>query len=344
MTATGWCEPARHERVLDDVGGGVGGGERDGDDEVGEREPEQDQHEHLAPPARQQLLQHGDAALAVRAVRGHLRGRRAGPRTASPAPGRGWPPGRGARRPGRRCRAGSRGSRSSRPRSGTSPSTRGRSDGRPRARRGGGPCRSQTRRGPAVRWRVRIAGPLVGEAAAVPIPDSLTAGQAPSPHPELHDRPLHVHAPPTIPRGRVDRRARRRRRGRTRGHRSGNRARAPGLLHVHRVTRSSRWRRRPERRRPSPTRTSTSRTTIREVTGGGADVVVDPIGGPKVESALRALRWEGRYLVVGFAVRRHPRFPLNQVLLNSRTVVGHRAGRLGPAQPGRLPRPCPRAR
>lgn len=64
------------------------------------------------------------------------------------------------------------------------------------------------------------------------------------------------------------------------------------------------------------------KTAIREATGGGADAVVDPIGGPKAESALRSLRWGGRYLVVGFASGEIPRIPLNQVLLNSRTVIG----------------------
>jgi NADPH:quinone reductase len=61
---------------------------------------------------------------------------------------------------------------------------------------------------------------------------------------------------------------------------------------------------------------------IREVTGGGADVVVDPIGGAKAEPALRALRWGGRYLVIGFAAGAIPSLPANQILLNSRTVIG----------------------
>jgi NADPH2:quinone reductase len=64
------------------------------------------------------------------------------------------------------------------------------------------------------------------------------------------------------------------------------------------------------------------KVAIREVTGGGADVVVDPIGGPKADAALRALGWMGRYLVIGFAAGDIPRLPLNQVLLNSRTVIG----------------------
>jgi NADPH2:quinone reductase len=68
------------------------------------------------------------------------------------------------------------------------------------------------------------------------------------------------------------------------------------------------------------------KTAIRDVTGGGADVVVDPVGGVKAEAALRAMRWEGRYLVIGFAAGDIPRFPLNQVLLNSRTLIGIELG------------------
>lgn len=64
------------------------------------------------------------------------------------------------------------------------------------------------------------------------------------------------------------------------------------------------------------------KAAIREVTGGGADVVVDPVGGEKAEPALRALRWGGRYVVIGFASGTIPSLPANQVLLNNRTVVG----------------------
>jgi NADPH2:quinone reductase len=68
------------------------------------------------------------------------------------------------------------------------------------------------------------------------------------------------------------------------------------------------------------------KTAIREITGGGADVVVDPVGGDKAEAALRSLRWAGRYLVIGFAGGGIPRIPLNQVLLNGRTVLGVELG------------------
>jgi NADPH2:quinone reductase len=64
------------------------------------------------------------------------------------------------------------------------------------------------------------------------------------------------------------------------------------------------------------------KAALRERTGGGADVVVDPVGGPRAEQALRALRFDGRHVVVGFASGDIPRIPLNQVLLNDRTVIG----------------------
>jgi NADPH2:quinone reductase len=60
----------------------------------------------------------------------------------------------------------------------------------------------------------------------------------------------------------------------------------------------------------------------RELSEGGVDVVVDPVGDKHAEPALRALRWMGRYLVIGFAGGEIPRLPVNQVLLNNRTLVG----------------------
>jgi NADPH2:quinone reductase len=54
----------------------------------------------------------------------------------------------------------------------------------------------------------------------------------------------------------------------------------------------------------------------------GIDVVYDPVGGPYSEAALRALAWEGRYLVVGFASGEIPRLPLNLALLKGCSVLG----------------------
>jgi NADPH2:quinone reductase len=54
----------------------------------------------------------------------------------------------------------------------------------------------------------------------------------------------------------------------------------------------------------------------------GAQVIYDAIGGDYAEPALRALAWEGRYLVVGFAAGEIPRIPLNLVLLKACELVG----------------------
>ena len=64
------------------------------------------------------------------------------------------------------------------------------------------------------------------------------------------------------------------------------------------------------------------RGALREVLPGGADVVVDPVGGDLAEPALRALRWGGRFVVVGFASGTIPRIPLNLVLLKGVHVLG----------------------
>jgi len=64
------------------------------------------------------------------------------------------------------------------------------------------------------------------------------------------------------------------------------------------------------------------RDRVKEITGGGADVVVDPVGGPYSEQALRATRWGGRFVSVGFASGEIPRIPLNLVLLKGVVVTG----------------------
>jgi len=53
----------------------------------------------------------------------------------------------------------------------------------------------------------------------------------------------------------------------------------------------------------------------------GADIVFDPVGGDYAEPALRAIAWEGRYLVVGFPAG-IPKLPLNLTLLKSCDVCG----------------------
>ena len=53
----------------------------------------------------------------------------------------------------------------------------------------------------------------------------------------------------------------------------------------------------------------------------GADVICDPVGGDYSEAALRAIAWEGRFLVVGFPAG-IAKLPLNLTLLKSCQVVG----------------------
>jgi NADPH:quinone reductase len=60
----------------------------------------------------------------------------------------------------------------------------------------------------------------------------------------------------------------------------------------------------------------------RQISGGGVDVVIDSVGGNHSEPALRATRHLGRFCVIGFASGTIPSIPINQVLLNNRTMVG----------------------
>jgi NADPH:quinone reductase len=54
----------------------------------------------------------------------------------------------------------------------------------------------------------------------------------------------------------------------------------------------------------------------------GVDVLYDCVGGDAAEPSLRAMAWEGRYLVLGFASGDIPRIPLNLVLLKGCQIVG----------------------
>ena len=56
--------------------------------------------------------------------------------------------------------------------------------------------------------------------------------------------------------------------------------------------------------------------------GAGVDVVYDPVGGAFAEPALRAIAWQGRYLVIGFASGEIPKIPLNLTLLKGCDIVG----------------------
>ncbi len=56
--------------------------------------------------------------------------------------------------------------------------------------------------------------------------------------------------------------------------------------------------------------------------GDGANVIYDPVGGRYSEQALRAIAWEGRHLVVGFAAGEIPKMPINLLLLKGCQMLG----------------------
>ena len=75
------------------------------------------------------------------------------------------------------------------------------------------------------------------------------------------------------------------------------------------------------------------KSRIKELTGRGADVVIDPVGGSHSESALRATAWGGRFVCLGFASGEIPRIPLNLVLLKGVLVCGMEIRTFGEHRP-----------
>ncbi len=75
------------------------------------------------------------------------------------------------------------------------------------------------------------------------------------------------------------------------------------------------------------------KTRAKELTGGkGVNVIYDCVGGDYAESALRAIAWEGRFLVIGFTAG-IPQLPLNLTLLKSCQVIGVFYGAMVQKQP-----------
>jgi NADPH2:quinone reductase len=60
----------------------------------------------------------------------------------------------------------------------------------------------------------------------------------------------------------------------------------------------------------------------KELSGGGVDVVLDPVGGDRFTDSLRSLREKGRAVVVGFTGGSIPEVKVNRLLLNNLEVVG----------------------
>jgi NADPH2:quinone reductase len=60
----------------------------------------------------------------------------------------------------------------------------------------------------------------------------------------------------------------------------------------------------------------------REISGGGVNVVIDPVGGDRFTDSLRSLAESGRCVVVGFTGGSIPEVKVNRLLLNNTEVIG----------------------
>jgi len=77
------------------------------------------------------------------------------------------------------------------------------------------------------------------------------------------------------------------------------------------------------------------RDEVKAITGGGADVIYDPVGGEVFDESVRCIAFDGRLLVVGFTSGRIPTVSVNMPLIKGFSVVGVRAGEYGRRFPAR---------
>lgn len=61
---------------------------------------------------------------------------------------------------------------------------------------------------------------------------------------------------------------------------------------------------------------------VKELTGGGVDIVIDPVGGDRFTDSIRSLREGGRVVVVGFTAGSIPEVRVNRLLLNNVEIIG----------------------
>ncbi|HEY2438177.1 MAG TPA: NADPH:quinone oxidoreductase family protein, partial [Solirubrobacteraceae bacterium] len=64
------------------------------------------------------------------------------------------------------------------------------------------------------------------------------------------------------------------------------------------------------------------RDQARELSGGGVDLVLDPVGGDRFTDSIRALAETGRVVVVGFTGGSIPEVRVNRLLLGNTEVIG----------------------
>ncbi len=71
------------------------------------------------------------------------------------------------------------------------------------------------------------------------------------------------------------------------------------------------------------------REAVKDLTGGGADVIYDPVGGDVFDESTRCIAFGGRLLVVGFTSGRIASVVTNIPLIKGFSVIGVRAGEYG---------------
>ncbi|MES2096654.1 MAG: NADPH:quinone oxidoreductase family protein [Pseudomonadota bacterium] len=71
------------------------------------------------------------------------------------------------------------------------------------------------------------------------------------------------------------------------------------------------------------------RDAVKNLTGGGADVIFDPVGGEIFDESTRCIAFGGRLLVIGFTSGRIASVATNIPLIKGFSVIGVRAGEYG---------------
>lgn len=71
------------------------------------------------------------------------------------------------------------------------------------------------------------------------------------------------------------------------------------------------------------------REEVKAITGGGADIIYDPVGGDVFDESVRCIAFDGRLLVIGFTSGRIPTVSVNMPLIKGFSVMGVRAGEYG---------------
>jgi NADPH2:quinone reductase len=73
---------------------------------------------------------------------------------------------------------------------------------------------------------------------------------------------------------------------------------------------------------------------VKRITGRGADVIYDPVGGDVFDLSTRCIAPDGRLLVIGFTSGRIPTVAVNRVLLKNISIVGVHWGASAAAREG----------